>query len=205
MDFESEYRKLLGLVCSTLNQGFERGEMDNNRNLQPNALRFVYEIAGRMRINHVHNRLLKPSQLRLDDDGFVTFAEENQNVVVWGFKASELDADPMVFQKHFDGESFGPWIAEGQSISRFLISFGYWSAANGAADATAVGEIGAATRAKVEPLPLVWKCPDFDVRGGDDGLVIVTSEGDFYAFGRDREKIEQFVDSLEVDWFDMDA
>ena len=46
-----------------------------------------------MRINHAHNRLFGPSQLRLDDDGFVTFAEENQNVVVWGFKASDVISD----------------------------------------------------------------------------------------------------------------
>ncbi len=204
MDFETEYRKLLGLTSSAPALGFGREEINEHQSLQPNALRFVYEAAGKMRINHAHNRLFGPSQLRLDDDGFVTFAEENQNVVVWGFKASDVNSDPMVFQKQFDGESFGPWVAEGQAISNFLLSFAYWSAANGAADATAVGETGATTRAKVQLLPLIWKCLDFEVRGGEGGLVIVTPDGDFYAFGRDAKTVEQFVESLEVEWFDME-
>ena len=204
MGFESEYRKFLGLVSSAPAQGYEREELDKSRSFQPNALQFVYETAGKMRINHVHNRLLEPSQLLLDDDGFVTFAEENQNVVVWGFKASQADADPMVFQKQFDGESFGPWVAEGQAISSFLISFGYWNAANGAADATAVGEIGATTRARFQALSLVWKCTDFEVRGGEDGLAIVAQDGDFYAFGRNAEKVRQFVEDLDVEWFDIE-
>lgn len=66
-----------------------------------------------------HNRILQPDQLRVIDDK-VVFAEENQNVVVWGYDVGSTQDDPEVWQ----GQPLGgdhEWYREDVTSSRFLI------------------------------------------------------------------------------------
>lgn len=202
MHFATDYLDVFRRATSASPQGYTEAEIDHSRVGIPQSLKAVYLLAGRSIFNQRHNRLYPPSDLVEDSEGWVAFAEENQNVVIWSYKASEADGDPVVFQKQFDGEGYGPWVAERQQMPHFLLAFAYWNAANGAADFSGVGEVSKATQRLAQEYPVVWEGLDFIVRG-NDALFVVTGEGDFYCFGKDAEGVESLATALQVEWFDM--
>jgi hypothetical protein len=203
MDFVAEYQKLLSMVTQEPRRGFDLIQSPLRGLIIPGPLQFVYKTAGRMKLNQVHNQLYNPAGLTVDPDGFVTFGVENQGAVVWGYRAENGNGNPLVYQRILGNESYGTWTEEKNCMSRFLISFGYWSAAMGAADASGVGEIGESDREKFEALPVVWEDPDFTVRGHQHCLTILLGGGDFYAFGKDANQVYDFIDSLGIEIFDM--
>lgn len=203
MDFRAEYRKLIHLVTREPVRGFDFVDCEIEKKSIPEFLRFVYEIAGSAALNQTHNRLFVPPKLKVDEKGFVAFAEENQGVCIWGYRASDGNGDVMVHWRSLEDGPEG-WAEEGRLISEFLVSLGYWSASMGAADVSAVGESGDVTRKKVEALPILWKTSDFTARGDANHAVILTTGGQFYAFGNNADKLSAFVDSLEPEWVDME-
>lgn len=203
-EFEKEFRRLVFFTGATVG-GYSAVELAAARTVLPYALRFIYESAGRARLYRQHNQLLPPEALEADEGHFVSFAQENQGVV-WGFKAAKDEADPTVFQRQLDEEDgrYGEWISETMLLSDFLISFGYWNAANGATAKSIVGEAGESTFAKMEQLPIVWKCPHFEVRRSE-GLCIATESGDFHAFGSDTDDIKSVAQKMDLVWFDVEG
>lgn len=93
----------------------------------PGPLRDYYLSVGRHPINQVHNRLLKPEDLRIAQ-GRLVFMEENQWVVFWGVLARSTAADPVVFQT--DDLDDGDWYAE-SPCSQFLSAMLCWQAVGG--------------------------------------------------------------------------
>lgn len=93
----------------------------------PQSLRELYRVAGNHPLNRVHHRLLSPDELERDDER-VVFAEENQQVVVWGFDADEEAADPLVWQgqPNVDEATGLVWYPEDQTLSEFLLSMWTW-------------------------------------------------------------------------------
>jgi hypothetical protein len=187
-------------------RGFSHAEIAAAPVQLPWALRMTYELAGGTDLWSHHNRLALPTALMRGEDGFVTFAEENQGVVLWGFRAGTTDDDPAVFQRQRteSGRLRRSWHPEDHGLSEFLISFGYWNLANGAAPSSCVGEASDATARGVAALPLRWRSPEFEVRGARVGA-IVTADGDFYAFGRRSDEVSRLVKKLAPAWVDHES
>ena len=96
----------------------------------PAALREYYLIAGReRRFNTCHNRLLPPSDWRIDKKRPI-FMEENQSVAWWGVSVrSPGSADPPVSQGINDRPI--TWRPEHRQCSVFLAVMLHYQAVNG--------------------------------------------------------------------------
>jgi hypothetical protein len=97
----------------------------------PAALAHYYAGVGAIDIiNRRHNRLLKPSELRVED-GMVVFYEENQCVAVWGIREGDLHLpDPTVHQGLYTMAGL-EWHSEAMSVSRWFPVMIYWQIVNG--------------------------------------------------------------------------
>jgi hypothetical protein len=84
----------------------------------PLELRTYYEEVGAMALNHAHNRLYAPNELQCIDD-YVVFLEENQCVVVWGFRHGTSEQNPAIFQGH-PGSPHYTWYPEKWACREFL-------------------------------------------------------------------------------------
>ena len=86
----------------------------------PIALQEYYHLVGKHPINKEHNRILAPNEMYYIED-YLVFAEENENVVVWGILKSDLQIeDPMVYQgQEYNGKY--SWYSEDSTFSRFII------------------------------------------------------------------------------------
>src|SRR5262245_29532916 len=172
-EFERQYTALVGVVTTSPPEGFK---MDPAPPVGvPPALRFVLGWTGQSRLSQAHNHLIEPAVYRPDELGMVEFAFENQGVVSWGYPV-ESAGDPGVYQRSHDERGDGPWVVDGMSMSEFLLAFAYWNAAHGAADSTAVGEVGPRTRHLLQELEETFTTSDFSVFRSGDAFVIVTDE-----------------------------
>ncbi len=92
----------------------------------PESLRKYYLVTGNLpEINKYHNRLLNLIELRVDDNGFILFMEENQAVVYWGIKLDNItDSDPEVWQI-INEEPFEAY-SEELPFSGFIIKMMDW-------------------------------------------------------------------------------
>jgi hypothetical protein len=104
----------------------------------PKALWDYYALVGRHKINQVHNRLLPPDRLDVEKRHLV-FMEENQGVVYWGLRRTDLgEKDPTVLQS-LDPEE-DPWYSERTRCSDFLIAMLCWQAVGGGLPYTGYSE-----------------------------------------------------------------
>ena len=85
----------------------------------PVALTDYYVIAGNLKLNSAHNRLLAPIELHADfEETTMVFMDENQSVCAWGIQLDDLkNDDPIVYQGQPDD---GEWHSEECSISKWL-------------------------------------------------------------------------------------
>ena len=91
----------------------------------PVALQEYYHLVGKHPINKEHNRILEPNEIYYIED-YLVFAEENENVVVWGILKSDLQIeDPMVYQGQEYGGKYS-WYSEDFTFSRFIIQMFKW-------------------------------------------------------------------------------
>ncbi|MBS0660649.1 MAG: hypothetical protein JSR82_20710 [Verrucomicrobia bacterium] len=202
MSFATSFQLILRKTSRELPIGYSESEIQQARAFVPEPLRVLLAMAGRSRISLFHNRLHEPSQLVSDPDGMVVFAEENQGVVEWAYSSGRSDC-PSVFQRQLDdGGSYGGWVEEPQPLDRFLISFAYWNAANGAADFGGVGEISDSSQTALESMAQLWVGPDFIVRESG-AMAVISGDGDFYGFGIDLDEVESLADSLQLKWFEL--
>ena len=116
--------------------GIEAAELDAAEKslgvLLPPSLRNYYQALGRCEeLNKAHNEVLSPLELEIRDDHLI-FMHENQGVVSWGFRLSEIDTpDPIVFQYNpGDKEWFSeqkPLLELLESMFSFYQEMGLWS------------------------------------------------------------------------------
>lgn len=66
----------------------------------PQSLRIYYRMAGNLpQLNKMHNIVYGLTDVRIED-GYLILMEENQGVVHWGFRLTDLDeSDPKVWQR----------------------------------------------------------------------------------------------------------
>ncbi|MCJ8332298.1 MAG: hypothetical protein HRT89_22470 [Lentisphaeria bacterium] len=94
----------------------------------PLSMKAYYSVCGNHQINTEHNRLLSPEQTYREGDHLV-FAEENQNVVIWGILLNEQQDDPIVFQGQENEEKI-TWYSEEMTFSNFLLGMWKWQRGN---------------------------------------------------------------------------
>lgn len=96
-------------------------EAEKNLGFQlPASLRDYYRIAGNLsELNKPHNVLFDIAELFVDND-FLIFMEENQAVVYWGIKITDLAIpDPEVWQQVNSTPS--EWYSEEMTFSEFIV------------------------------------------------------------------------------------
>ncbi len=90
----------------------------------PVALRAYYRLAGEAEINTLHNQLLPPEDLEVQE-GHLLFMDENQGVVSWGVRVKDLGApDPVVQQRNNTPPC--RWFSERKRFTAFLTSLFRW-------------------------------------------------------------------------------
>ncbi len=91
----------------------------------PESLRVYYQITGNLpEINKFHNRLLNLPEIDVEDD-FLVFMEENQNVVYWAIKTSEVpNSDPEIWQ--IINEETPEFYSEDKPFSEFILEMMNW-------------------------------------------------------------------------------
>lgn len=91
----------------------------------PAAMRAYYRVAGRHWLNINHNELRSADELE-SIDGYTIFMDENQRVVQWAIRDSEMgDDDPIVYQGQVINDHYD-WSAEKHVFSRFMIDMWKW-------------------------------------------------------------------------------
>ena len=130
MSFYQEYKTLVEpLLGRTLNSA-DSCAVPSTLQI-PTALAEYYAAVGAIDvINRPHNRLLEPSELRVED-GMVVFYEENQCVAIWAFRERDQHLpDPTVYQGH-DTTAGLEWHSEEMTVSRWFRPMTYWQIVNG--------------------------------------------------------------------------
>ncbi|MEU2135245.1 hypothetical protein [Streptomyces sp. NPDC018352] len=88
----------------------------------PASLRSFYLTAGACEelLNSYHEFV--PIEELCAEDGHLVFANENQDVVSWGFRVEDLSRpDPQVWQRVNDGSADPPWYGEEKALADFLV------------------------------------------------------------------------------------
>lgn len=109
------------------NYGFSAAEIaqvEARLNVQlPEKLKDYYLTLGKNEeVNYVYNRLLNPDEeIDFSDDLYLVFYEENQNVVCWGIKESDLKlSDPPVWGNYGTDED-PDWVIEAKTTDHFFL------------------------------------------------------------------------------------
>ena len=91
----------------------------------PAAMRSYYRVAGNHWLNTNHNELRRPDRLEVADH-YTIFMDENQVVVQWGIRNSDMSLDdPIVYQGQPLDTGY-EWYAEKYTFSRFIIAMWQW-------------------------------------------------------------------------------
>lgn len=171
----------------------------------PALLREFYLVAGRREdINAVHNRLLSPESLEVDQDALV-FYEENQGVVLWGIKVDDLSqADPQVFMAEY--ASTLEWEPEHDHLSEFLISMLFWQAVNGGMPYHGIGVASSEAIAEATGWETVnWSGEKHKnpvrLRDGQVLFIVGNDPGpEVYGGGRTREDFLAVEKAFDISW-----
>lgn len=108
--------------------GIPRAQLDKLLDGQriPLALYEYYCVAGRHWLNTNHNELRSPDALE-SVDSHTIFMDENQVVVQWAIRDSELqEDDPLVYLGQLENDRL-IWYAEDDTLSRFIIATWRWT------------------------------------------------------------------------------
>jgi len=91
----------------------------------PLAMREYYRVVGAIdQLNRLQNVIFSPKELYIEDE-FLMFMDENQSVVSWGLKISELSSpDPTAWQ--LNNTPPEQWLSEEKTFSELLESMFEW-------------------------------------------------------------------------------
>lgn len=127
MSYWEKIIKLYG-VSETTQNGYEENELQELEQrlniLLPKVLRSYYLSLGKNeKINLSHNRLLGPnSEVFITDDGYLVIYEENQGVVYWGIKQTDLSLDnPPVYGNYNSSGETQDWHLETDTTEDFIL------------------------------------------------------------------------------------
>ncbi|MCR9119345.1 MAG: hypothetical protein NXI22_20630 [bacterium] len=104
----------------------------------PQPLRDYYSQTGNTEFNHSFNRFLAPQDFDVRGD-YAIFCEENQCVVLYGFRISDAEQEnPEVWQLN---PTENKWYFDCKRMTSFLLKMVCWQAVCGGVSATAKGMI----------------------------------------------------------------
>jgi hypothetical protein len=215
-EFWPHYKELVAQVYQPLSSGdgFSDDEVASAEQRLgfrlPRLLREFYLLAGRRRdINHAHNQLVHPNDLRVDDENLV-FYVENQAACVWGVAAEDLDAadPPVVRGDSLAGVALWEWEPESEPLSSFLLAMLCWQAVmGGMAYSASVNGIDAQVE---RTIGAHWRVLDIGARWSGlrpyigDGQVLclmgAQPRADLYAGARSEKGLAEIEELLNVEW-----
>ncbi|BAP31242.1 uncharacterized protein CHSO_2205 [Chryseobacterium sp. StRB126] len=89
----------------------------------PAVLHEYYLAIGKNKtVNDSHNRLLSPNNFYFTEDRYLVFYEENQGVVQWGIKETDLHLDNPSVWGNYDTVHESDWQQETQTLENFFLS-----------------------------------------------------------------------------------
>lgn len=176
----------------------------------PRLLREFYLLAGRRRdLNHAHNQLVHPDDLRIEDENLV-FYVENQGACIWGVVAEDLDvADPPVARgDSLAGIAHWAWEPESEPLSSFLLAMLCWQAVMGGM-AYSAGVNGVDAQVE-ETIGAHWRALDVGAQWSGlrpyigDGQILCLMGAqprvDLYAGARSQKGLAEVEELLNVEW-----
>lgn len=176
----------------------------------PRLLREFYLLAGkRTDLNHAHDQLVHPNELRIEDEKLV-FYVENQAVCVWGVRAGDIDvADPPVVRgDSMAGSEQWVWEPQFERFSSFLLMMLCRQGVGGGMTHSAV--VSGVDAQVEETIGARWRALDMDAGEGEvrayigDGqilcLVGTQPRVDLHAGARSEQGLAEIEELLDVAW-----
>lgn len=174
-------------------------------------LDYYRDFGAHENLNNTHNCLLQPGEIVLSAAGYLVFYEENQGVVQWAMKQTDLQlADPPVWGNYGSEES-PDWVLESAALSDFWLLMAVYNGTMGALpyNANAFGPLDQAVATVVAQnwtaVPAIsWDKQKVYTR--DFREVISLSFDDegactaIFAGTADQERFDALMDKLPVDW-----
>jgi hypothetical protein len=129
------YEIYAGLMHRFLGRSLRREDGLNEEEIQkaerllglrlPLSMREYYRVVGAVdQLNRLQNVIFSPKELYVEDE-FLMFMDENQSVVSWGLKISELSSpDPTAWQRNNTPPE--QWLSEEKTFSELLESMFEW-------------------------------------------------------------------------------
>ncbi len=112
--------------------GFSETEITNaeySLNIKfPGVLREYYLAIGKNEmVNSSHNRLLNPDTIYFTEDRYLVFYEENQGVVQWGIKETDLSTKNPSVCGNYDTIEESDWHQETKTLEDFFLSMSIYN------------------------------------------------------------------------------
>jgi hypothetical protein len=160
--FWSEYRAFVGRILAPLDaddgvpeEEIVRAEERLGFRL-PRLLREFYLLTGRRTdINGAQDMLVEPECLEVAEGDVLVFHDENQSVVLWGIRLSDIGRDnpPVVMA---DNDKTLVWEPAHEHLSEFLFTMLLWQAVSVSGGMFCCG-LGTADRKRIASPPAGWK------------------------------------------------
>lgn len=171
----------------------------------PQPLRDYYSQTGNTTFNQTFNRFLAPSAIDVRGDNAI-FCEENQSVVLYGFKISDAEhKDPEVWQLN---PTENKWHFDCKRMTSFLLKMVCWQAVCGGVSASAKGIISMPEYRQIESTYSRVEFGDidhvYDLKAFQKDGVIVCAFPDgrrchLYCGCNDDDKVDQIADHFGLD------
>jgi len=120
-------KQLYNLTDNRKKFGYEENELNeleiSLKITLPKKLKEYYLNLGKYEnINAIHNRLLKPNkEVGFSEDRFLMFYEENQAVVSWGIKETDLKLENPPIWGNYGTNDLPDWYLESKTIEDFFL------------------------------------------------------------------------------------
>ena len=126
MTISQKIKQLYNLDESINSFGYEEVELTEvEKRLElnlPEKLRAYYLTLGKnTSINNTHNNLFKPTEIGFSNDMYLMFYEENQSVVSWGIKHTDLELDNPPVWGNYGSNELPDWQLEANTTELFLL------------------------------------------------------------------------------------
>lgn len=209
MTYFEQIRHLYGITTQE-GFGFEATELEQPL---PLILKEYYLTLGKHdAVNYSHNRLLKPDQVGFSQDEYLVFYEENQGVVFWGIKKSDLALPNPPVYGNYSGDEMNPdWHQECATTDGFLLLMAVYNGVLGGLEFNAnsfeavpletvvyvqenyveLKEISHATQRVFTIDYEEMVSLSFDKEGNCTGAFIGTNDG---------ERFDKMLDQLDIEW-----
>jgi hypothetical protein len=179
----------------------------------PAVLKSYYLFLGKNEaVNESFNQLLSPDKIDFVDDAYLIFFEENQSVVLWGIKKSDLSLENPKVYATYDQERV-EWFLDSETVENFLLSMALWNGVLGglkhtalidAQDKLSLNIIEAVEQGWKELTGLTNQMLRFFTNDYSEVLIFTTdhdkSVNGLYFGTNDQKKYHETIEKLNLEW-----